>query len=437
MQRINFKFARVLKITDQIWLQPPFDVTSHRFPEPIALNYSHSEELQAGDWVKIYPDKCHLEQVSKNSVDKTVLQPHQFQNQMKDPRRLKGVKTRSQIEAAIRKFFHNRNYLETRTPLLVKSPGMEPHIRPIQTTLGAYLPTSPEFAMKKLLAGGLTKIFQICPAFRHEPHSPNHLQEFTLLEWYCVGADENELMIETENLIHQVALDLFGSSKITFQEQTIDLTPPWSRFSTRELFQKYVGIDLNEFKTAESLEQVCANHNLLKLSAVNSNASNIIKDGANNNLAQKTWDDLYFLLWLNLVEPNLPKNHPLFVTEFPASQAALAKKAVSKDGWPYARRFEVFIGGLELANAFNELTDAQEQRARFVADMNLREEVYGKSFPKNPIDESFIDALNEGIPPTSGIALGVDRLIQLFADENEISYTFWLTPEESPASPQL
>ena len=143
-------------------------------------------------------------------------------------------------------------------------------------------------------------------------------------------------------------------------------------------------------------------------------------------LAHDTWDDLYFRIWLNRIEPGLPADQAVFVFRYPPSQAALSVVDADPDGTPWARRFEAYAGGLELCNAFEELTDPVEQRRRFVADMAARASAYGPSFPANPLDEGFLHALEEGMPPSAGIALGVDRMVMLFADEPDLDYTLWL-----------
>lgn len=326
-----------------------------------------------------------------------------------DPRRQKALKIRSQIEQGIRSYFQSLGFLETRTPLLVPSPGMEPHIKPFKIAESSFfLPTSPEFAMKRLLVAGLEKIFQICPAFRDEPHSLTHSPEFTMLEWYRAYADETHIMQDTESMIESLAKQLLGGrSEIKFQGQEISVTPPWPRLRIRDLFLKEVGIDLAQMKNSTLLAHECRR---LGIPAS----------------ASEEWNDLYFKIWLNLIEPHLPKNQAVFVTRYPASQAALSCIDADPDGSLWSRRFEVYIGGLEIANAFQELTDPVEQRKRFEEDMKLREKTYGEDFPVTPLDEDFLDALTEGMPPSSGIALGVDRLIMLFADEPDIQYTHWL-----------
>jgi len=357
----------------------------------------------AGDWVEILRDG----RLMVRTPNRTPERKTSWMDRTLDPRRVHGVQIRGRVESAIREFFVTRGFLETRTPLLVPSPGMEVHIRPMKLESGPYLPTSPEFAMKRLLAGGLEKIFQICPAFRLEPGSATHRPEFTMLEWYRAFAGYEEIMRDTEELFAFVATKIHGAPIIRYQGREISLTPPWPRHRVRDLFLEVAGIDLVGSSTVDSLRAECRR---LKL----------------DSAPEDTWDDLYFRIWLNLIEPKLPLDRAVFVTRYPASQSALAVKDTDPDGSIWARRFEFYAGGLELGNAFEELTDPVEQRARFVADMALREKIYGESFPKTPLDEGFLDALTEGIPPSGGIAVGVDRMVMLMADETEIDWTFWL-----------
>jgi lysyl-tRNA synthetase class 2 len=332
-----------------------------------------------------------------------------------DPRRRRGLELRGKVEALIRRFFVEGGFLETRTPLLVPCPGMEPHIRPFAATRpaspgepGAYLPTSPEFAMKRLLAGGLERIFQLCPAFRDEPESVTHRPEFTILEWYRAYAGYEEIMRDAEELLAFVATELHGEPVIRRGGRTISVAPPWPRLRVRDLFAELAGVDLVRASTPEALARECA------------------RLGVGGDPSAETWDDLYFRIWLNVIEPRLPADRAVFVTRYPASQAALAVVDEDSDGSRWARRFELYAGGLELGNAFEELTDPAEQRARFEHDMELRAQLYGPSFPPSPIDEGFLGALAEGMPPAGGIAVGVDRLVMLFADEEDIRFTFWL-----------
>jgi len=320
-------------------------------------------------------------------------------------RRVRGTTVRAQVEAGIRAFFGARDFVETRTPVRVPCPGLEPHIKPFEVSAGGFLHTSPELAMKRLLVGGLERIFQIASVFRDEPHAPTHLSEFSMLEWYRAYADEHAIMADTEALVAELAVRVQGTTRVSFAGRVIDLTPPWPRASVRELYAAHAGVDLRE---DTDLRGVCAR---LGVACA----------------ADDGWDDLYFRIWLERIEPRLPADRPLFVTRYPASQAALAVVDADADGTRWARRFEAYMGGLELANAFYELTDVAVQRRRFEDDLALRARVHGDSFPRVPLDEGFLAALAEGMPPSAGIALGVDRLVMLLADEPDIAYTTWLS----------
>ena len=361
---------------------------------------------RAGDWLTIENGQPRVA-TPNLSPGRTLA----WMERIQDPRRQHAMKIRAQVEAGIRSFFQGRTFLETRTPLLVPCPGMEPHIRPYQLTTGSYLPTSPEFAMKRLLVGGLERIFQICPAFRNEPTSPHHSPEFTMLEWYRAWAGYEEIMRDTEELFASLAREILGCTEgeeiLNYQGRTIRVSTPWPRLRVRDLFEKHAAVDLVKSPRVEDLRVHCERLSL-------------------GWQTHDTWDDLYFRIWLNCIEPALPTDQAVFVIRYPASQAALAVVDQDPDGSRWARRFEAYAGGLELGNAFEELTDPNEQRKRFVEDMELRAEMYGPSFPKNPLDEEFLQALEEGMPPSGGIAVGVDRMVMLLANEPELDKTLWL-----------
>ena len=271
--------------------------------------------------------------------------------------------------------------------------------------------------MKRLLVGGLEKIFQICPSFRYEPLSTTHHPEFTMLEWYRAYSDVAAIQADTEALVESLALRIHGKPEIHFQGRKISVSVPWPRLRVRDLYTN-LGVDLVAAATPSELAKHCTRLGLI-------------------TSPTDTWDDLYFRIWLNLIEPNLPADRAVFVERYPKSQAALAVLDTDPDGSVWAKRFEFYIAGLELGNAFEELTDADEQRARFERDMRERTVIYGKAFPASPLDEDFLEALEEGLPPSGGIAVGVDRLVMLFADEPGIEKTVWLpsyagTNEPSP-----
>jgi len=395
-----------------------FRVAIHRGEGNLALQsgVDTAPEVSIGDIVEI-----------KNGVsvtltpNRTSKKTSHWLSRTLDPRRLRGVDIRSQVENGIREFFTSQGFRETKTPLLVPCPGMEPHIRPfsikstyLKENVG-YIPTSPEFAMKRLLVGGLEKIFQICPAFRDEPQSVTHRPEFTILEWYRAYAGYEDIMKDTEELFEFLALKIFKKPSFFFQGQEISVKTPWPRLKIRDLFKDMVGVDLVQASTPELLAKECIRLGLLTANEHSPKSPN-----------WPDWDDMYFKIWLNLIEPKLPANQAVFVTRYPASQAALSVIDTDPDGSRWARRFEFYAGGLELGNAFEELTDPIEQRTRFIKDMNLRTEIYGPEFPQNPLDEGFLNALSEGMPPSGGIAVGVDRMVMLYADESDIEFTSWL-----------
>jgi lysyl-tRNA synthetase class 2 len=311
-----------------------------------------------------------------------------------DARRLRAMTLRDQVEQGIRAFFRGRGFLEVQTPVLVPCPGMEPHIVPFPVGAAGWLRTSPELAMKRLLVGGLERIFQMGPVFRDEPDAPTHRREFTMLEWYRAWAGWDHVMRDTEELVAELVVRLHGRPALPWRGGSIDVTPPWPRLPIPELFRDHAGVAL----AADDLAAACARLGLA-------------------TAPDDTWDDLYFRIWLAAVEPKLPADRAVFVTRYPASQAALA--VVDDEGW--ARRFEAYVGGVELGNGFEELTDAAEQRRRFVADQALR-----RSGPQPPLPEDFLAALAEGMPPSGGIAVGVDRLVMLLAGEEDIEYVRWL-----------
>jgi len=300
------------------------------------------------------------------------------------------------IERWIREFFWLQDFEETRTPLLVMSPGMEPHIRPIEVCKGVFLPTSPEFAMKKLLARGLPRIFQICSAFRDEPKSPEHSPEFTMLEFYETQTTLEKFQTRVEALFLFLAKNL--DEKFA-QKQTVNLASPWLRFTVNELFQKHAGIDLRN-STSKQLSDLCKKNHLFADES-------------------ESWDDLYFKIWLNLIEPNLPKDQPCFVTHYPVSQSSLCNRVKDSQGFEWANRFEIYVGRLELGNAFDELRDAKIQRENFQKDQRIRTQVYGDSYPTSPMDEELLSAI-EKMQPTCGIAIGLDRLAMLLLGARNI-----------------
>jgi elongation factor P--(R)-beta-lysine ligase len=303
---------------------------------------------------------------------------------------IEHITIRARVLAQIRKFFNARNVLEVETPLMSAASGTDLHLHPMithyQESLVAplqpfYLQTSPEFAMKRLLAAGSGPIYQICKAFRNGEVGRYHNPEFTMLEWYRPGYDHNQLMNEVEQLLKDIL-------------QTGDA----ERISYSTIFKKILNID----PLTVSLET-------LKACAIKSGLSEVEQW---KDESQDTWLQLLFS---HLIEPTLGQTVPTFIYDFPASQAALAKVY----GAPQvAARFEVYVKGIELANGYHELTDADEQQRRFEQDLIQRRQTH---LPTVPISYYLLEAMKSGLPDCAGVALGVDRLILLLTEASHLS----------------
>lgn len=301
-------------------------------------------------------------------------------------------------------------YEEVETPTLVATPGLEPAIQAFRTELipemGAlprrplWLHTSPEFAMKRLLTAGSGPIFQLARVWRNGERSDLHAPEFTMLEWYRPGASLASLMDETEAFLRAVLPPSVSRAGIT-----VDVSR-YERLTMAHAFTRYAGADL--LGTLDDAPALAAS------------AGARLRDG-------ESWEDLFFRLVLERIEPHIGRVHPTFLTHWPAAQAALAVRDPADPR--VALRFELFAGGMELANAFEELTDPTEQRARFVADRARRHAVSG---PDWPLDEDFLAALALGMPASSGIALGFDRLAMLASGADRIDDVQWLPRPPDP-----
>lgn len=345
-----------------------------------------------------------------------------------DPNLIKTFLMREKVIDAIRFFFKNQGFHEVETPLLVKSPGTEPFLEVFETELKiahpsldnslsqykfqpAFLLTSPEYAMKKLVAGGLGNIFQICKSFRNgEGLSQRHNPEFTILEWYRENADYMDIMSDFELMFLAIFESVLDSEKLefTYQGRQFDLTRPFPRLSVFEAFKKYIGLqNEDQLLSRDYLVKKCQSFDYQ------------IDE-------ETTWEEAYNQLFLNLIEPELAKiDKPVFIYDYPASQGALARKKTSDPR--FAERFEVYLGGLELGNAFSELIDGREQKERFEEELALRKTL-GKT--EYDLDQDYIDALNSGMPETGGIAVGIDRLVMIFADVESIEEVVFFPAQE-------
>jgi lysyl-tRNA synthetase class 2 len=309
------------------------------------------------------------------------------------PDRLPLLRRRQLLAQAVRAFFAERGYLEVETAYAVMAPGEEVHVRAVPAGGEKWLNTSPEFAMKKLLAGGSGPIFQLARVWRDEPWSETHAPEFSLLEWYRLVADMDALMAETFALLCATL-----PPEVTCRGVTTRLDEP-EFLTVAEAFARYVGADVLGTEGDAA--------------ALAAQAGVVLRDA-------ETWEDLFFRLLLERIEPHLGRARATFLTHWPAAQAALARRCPADPR--VAERFELYVCGIELANAFVELTDAAEQRARFAADRARRHAVYG---PDWQMDEDFLAAVAL-LPACSGIALGFDRLVMIATNAPRIADVLWL-----------
>jgi lysyl-tRNA synthetase class 2 len=293
-------------------------------------------------------------------------------------RKQQRLEQRARILQQVRAFFVGHGLLEVETPQRIPANAPELHIDAVDAD-GWVLQTSPELAMKRLLAAGYPDLFQFCRVWRDDERGARHLPEFTLLEWYRRDADYLSLMADCEALL----LHLVPSGQLVWQEASIDLTPPWPRLSVAEAFRRHAGCSAEAAMTSGCFDEVLTAE----------------------------------------VEPQLG-NGPLFLIDYPAPLAALARLKPGDPG--VAERCELYIGGLELANGFSELTDPAEQRTRFVADEAARRAA-GK-LPR-PLPEPYLAEL-VNLPSCAGIALGIDRLVMLLTDEGVIGEVVAFTPEQ-------
>ena len=375
---------------------------------------------------------------------------------------------REKVLTAIRRFFFDRKFHEVETPYLTGSLPPESYLDIFETTLldrqrkptRAFLPTSPEPFLKKLLVAGVGNCFALPKSFRNtEDKSNTHNPEFTILEWYRVnvypeqsrGADYTDIMDDCEELLQFVNTylqrsssasvipglparrnggtrnpdnnftidprlrgddkkggrdDILGPHILTYQGKRVDISSPWERLSVAQAFSKYAKFDLTK---ALSLKDLIP----------------IVQKKGHTIAPDDTWEELFHLIFLNEIEPKLGRGRPTIIYDYPVSLAALSRK--KKSDPRFAERFEFYIEGLELGDAYSELTDWKEQLVRF-----KEEEAERKRLGKvaHPIDMDFIYALKAGMPQAGGIAMGVDRLIMLFADVTDIADTLFFPAKD-------
>lgn len=318
---------------------------------------------------------------------------------------------RSAIIKAIRRFFDDQGFSEVETPILQVCPVMDAHIHGFRTELKGmdlnplrtlYLHTSPEFEMKMLMVAGLEKLYQICHVFRNGDDTTRHSPEFTMIEWYRTHADYTAIMEDCVGLLRACATAA-GTQTLRYKDMVCDPFAEWERLTLQQAFENYADIDLQAF-----------------LDDKQAFAAEITKKLGIRVAGDDHWDDLFFRVMDAKIEPRLGMGRPTILCEYPASMASLSRK---KPGDPrFAERFELYACGIELANAFSELTDAKEQRQRFHAEMDLKEQIYGERYP---LDEDFLAALEHGMAESGGIALGIDRLVMLAVGAEDIDQVLW------------
>jgi len=293
------------------------------------------------------------------------------------------LRMRALIIQTIRTFFIGRGYLEIETPNIIPAPAPETHIDAVSAANG-FLHPSPELCMKRLLSAGYSAIFQICKCYRGGERGRHHLPEFTLLEWYRAGADYMDIMKECEEMIRAVAADTGRGDRIEYMGREIDLKGPWQRMTVHEAFQRYSPMPLEDALDGDRFDEIMVLH----------------------------------------IEPGIDISRPLFLYDYPPSLAALSR--IKRSDPTLAERFELYMGGLELANAFSELTDVDEQVKRFENERERRRQL-GKA--DYPFPDRFIKELGN-MPDSAGIAFGIDRLVMLFADKETIDDVVSFTPED-------
>ncbi|MBV7410595.1 EF-P lysine aminoacylase EpmA [Maritimibacter sp. DP1N21-5] len=321
---------------------------------------------------------------------------------------------RNRAQAAIRGYLAEADFVEVDPPALVVSPGNETHLHAFATQMigndglvhPMYLHTSPEFAMKKLLAAGEARIAAFAHVWRNRERGPRHSPEFTMLEWYRAG-EPYEVLMEDVAALARLAVIATGAALMRQGEVTCDPALPYDRLSVAEAFDRFAGIDLLATLTVAGLPDRDA------LAAQTARAGVVFAP-------DDTWSDIFSRVLSERVEPKLGIGRITVLDRYPACEAALAR--LCDDDPREAERFEVYACGVELANGFGELTDPAEQRRRFEADMNERERIYGERYP---LDEDFLAALAH-MPPASGIAMGFDRLVMLATGAPRISDVLWV-----------
>ncbi|MFN3744421.1 MAG: EF-P lysine aminoacylase EpmA [Hyphomicrobiaceae bacterium] len=319
---------------------------------------------------------------------------------------------RGRIKAALRGWFEDRGFVEVETSALQVSPGNEAHLHAFCTEWRSegggvaplYLHTSPEFACKKLLAAGEQRLFTFAPVYRNRERGALHHPEFTMLEWYRAKEPYEVLMRDCVELL-SLAAAAAGTDLLSFRDEPVDPSAPLERLTVAEAFRRHARIDL-----LATLAGQAPDRDALARQAL---------DVGIRVAPDDTWSDIFSRVIVDCVEPRIGRGQATILMEYPTAEAALARPSPTDPR--VAERFELYACGVELANGFGELTDPNEQRRRFEAEMAEKERVYGERYP---IDEDFLAALAM-MPPACGIALGFDRLVMLATGARTIEHVLW------------
>lgn len=307
----------------------------------------------------------------------------------------------------IRQFFIDREFHEIETPTLMPTIPIEPNLYPLKTTwqekkIDFYLPTSPESSIKKIISAGIGDCFAVAKVFRDlEDIGPTHNLEFSMLEWYEIGKTHRDIAKTTQELILNCYHHILKKQKqplaniLKYQDQNIDLSNPWYEFTLCELFQKYANMDLSQNLTIKEI-----------IKTAKTKGYNI--DGV------ETWEPLYTQIFINEIESKLPTDKPVIIFDYPTQLSPLCKKCSGSPG--FSQRFEFYIGGMEIGNAYTELTDSQELENNFIEETKNRKD---NNLPIHPYDKEFIESVGK-MPDCAGIGLGIDRLAMLFGNTTDI-----------------
>ncbi|MFO0659867.1 MAG: EF-P lysine aminoacylase EpmA [Polyangiaceae bacterium] len=344
--------------------------------ETLTFSLSSDAVIEAGDLVVLRVDRFNTEVLDASLVETS--RPIATDPLGGDAHRLifrrvgHHLRLRDQVLRAIRTWFVRERSVEINPPLIVPSPGLDIHLDAVDAGSG-FLITSPEYQMKRVLSGGVPRCFAITPCFRKDEAGSWHNPEFTMLEWYRAFAPYERVIEDTEAIVVE-AFATLNNTRLLLNGREISLRRPFTRITVADAFQRFADTEPDQ------------------------------------TLALATHDEEeYFRRMIDRVEPAIAAmSTPVFLVDYPASQASLARKKPSDPRW--AERFELYIGGVEICNGFGELTDAVEQRERLSRDQDERR---SRSLPVYPIDERFLQALERGMPPASGNALGLDRLVAL------------------------